>query len=212
MATGLRGRKRLFGGRMCERANSRDLPARVVVHRCARAEQPLQRLRRWRGAKSHGNPIGLRGIARLVQLQAGQPSAGRRADVDRTVAGHFAAVRRVHAYFVGAHAPQVRDLFRRRHGDEHPQSGSKDVFAEHGIGVQPEFGAAQQPEAEVQHLERQAVARRFLVLTHETAPLQDSQQPMNCRCGQLQRPGKLAYAQASLNTGERFTHVERFLE
>jgi hypothetical protein len=55
--------------------------------------------------------------------------------------------------------------------------------------MQPNLGAAQEPEAQVEHLERQAVALRVLVLADVPPALQHTQQPVDRRRRLIERPG-----------------------
>ena len=59
--------------------------------------------------------------------------------------------------------------------------GPQHELAQHRIRVQPQLGSSEQAEAQVQHLQRQAVARRVFVLPHEAAALEDAEQPMHGR-------------------------------
>ena len=183
-----------FVGGVGEDADARDVPAGVVVDRRAGAEQALNVLRH-RDAEAHGNPVGVHRVARLLEFQAAQTPLGRGIDVHRAVHRHLPSVRRVHADFVRPAAPQVRHLARTWHRDEGAESGPQHVFTQHRVRVQPQFGSAEEAEAQVQHLQRQAVAQRLFVLAHEAAALEDGEQAMHRRRGLAKHPRQVGDAE-----------------
>ena len=98
------------------------------------------------------------------------------------------------------------------HRDEGAQPGPQHVFTQHRIRVQPQFGSAEEAEAQVQHLQRQAVAQRVFVLAHEAAALEDGEQPMHRRRGLAQHPRQVGHAQTALRGRERLADVERLFQ
>ncbi len=78
--------------------------------------------------------------------------------------------------------------------------------------MQPQLGATEQPEAQIEHLQREAVSRRLFVLPHETTALQDRKKTVDRRHRQPQQTTEFCDAQTPLRAGERLAHVERFLE
>ena len=206
----LLARERPLVGRVGEHAHPRDVASRVVIHRGAGAEQPLN-LRHVGRSEPHGDPLGLGRVLRVFQLQAAQPPLGRRVQVHRAVHRHLAAVRRVHAHLVRAAAPQIRHV-PCRHRDERPDTGAEHVLPEHGVRVQPELRPSKQAEAQVEHFQRQAVAGGLVILPDEPPPLQNGQQSVHRGRRLPHRPGQVADTETALGSGQRLAQVERLLE
>ena len=78
--------------------------------------------------------------------------------------------------------------------------------------VEPDLGAAQRPEAQIEHLQRQAVTLRVLFLPHVAAPFQQTEQAVNRRCRLTHRTSQLGKAQPMGTPAEHFAHLERLVD
>ena len=84
------------------------------------------------------------------------------------------------------------------HRDEGAESGPQHVFTQHRVRVQPQLGSAEEAEAQVEHLQRQAVTQRLFVLAHEAAALEDGEQAVHRRRGLAEHPRQVGDARTAL--------------
>ena len=140
----------------------------------ARSAAPL----RPGGPSRRGGPRTGNSAARF-QTQAAQAARRLGAEVERAVARHGATVRRVHRDVVRTGAPHVGDLAVGRRRQERAPASPQHHFPHRGIRVEPQLGAAQEPHAQVEHLERQAVAAGVVVLLDVAAALEDGPQTVH---------------------------------
>ena len=147
------------------------------------------------------------GAARRRQLSDARRGsavlAGR--EIHRAVARHFLAVDRAHRDFVRSGAPDVGHFAARGNRDEAAIRRAQHVLAHDRIGVQAQLRLPQRSEAEVEHLQREPVALRLIVLAHVAALLEHREQAMHGRRGLAQAParGPTGSCRAARRSGPR---------
>ena len=90
--------------------------------------------------------------------------------------------------------------------------GAQDVIAHDRIGVQPHLRSTERLEAQVEHLERQAIALRLVVLPDVAAPLEQRQQAMDGRRRLAQARAKLRQAHPARTAAQDFADLERLVD
>jgi serine/threonine protein kinase len=78
--------------------------------------------------------------------------------------------------------------------------------------VESDLRSAEGTEAQVEHLERQPIALRLVILPHVTATLEQPKQPVNGRWRLAQRSSQLRQAEAAGACAQHLTHFERFVD
>ena len=151
------------------------------------------------------------GAARF-QAQAAQAPGRFGAEVQRAMPGHGPAVGRVHGDVVRSGAPDVGHFPVGGRRQERAPAGPQHDLAHRRIGVQPQLGPAEQAHAQVEHLERQAVAAGVVVLLHVAAALQDGEQAVDRRGGLAELTPELADRQAARGPAQRLADLEGLVD